>query len=215
MKPINPDRAGARFAPDTDPPEPVEARLSNASRLAIAGPARLIGYRYIHEAMGDDLIRRYTRALMDREMSFLPGIDLPACKAALIDRFANPALQDCVEWVNTNVSLDYLLDPIRDRLAAHASVDLLAFGAAAWIRRIRGKDQEGRPIDIGHPLAPLLRERAEAGGPDPAPVLAVGVLFGHLADNPAFVAAVGKQLAAIYAVGMRAALAALASEQGF
>lgn len=213
------DRVGAQFVPDITPYERMKLRLLNASHLAIAGPARLIGYGYIHEAMGDDLLWRYMRALMDREteptLLPVPGVDLPAYKAALIDRFANPAIRDSVERVNTDAALNYLLDPIRDRLAADAPIDLLAFGVAAWIRRIRGRDQEGRPIEIRHPLAALLRERAEAGRADPGPVLAIESLFGNLADNAAFLAAVGRQLAAIYAVGMRAALTALAKEQGF
>ncbi|KRB86456.1 hypothetical protein ASE00_07075 [Sphingomonas sp. Root710] len=213
------DRVGAQFVPDVTPYERMKLRLLNASHLAIAGPARLIGYRYIHEAMGDDLLRRYMRALMDREtgptLSPVPGVDLPAYKAALIDRFANPAVEDRVDRVNTDAALNYLLDPIRDLLAAGDPIDLLAFGVAAWIRRVRGRDQEGRPIEVCHPLAALLRERAEAGQADPCPVLAIETLFGDLAAHPAFAGAVGKQLAAIYAVGMRAALAALARELDF
>lgn len=213
------DRVGAQFVPDVTPYERMKLRLLNASHLAIAGPARLIGYSYIHEAIGDDLLRRYMRALMEREtgptLLPVPAVDLPAYKAALVDRFANPAIHDSVERVNTDAALGYLLDPIRDRLAVHAPIDLLAFGVAAWIRRVRGSDQEGRPIDIRHPLAALLRERAEAGGADPGPVLAIEPLFGDLGGNSVFLTTVGTQLAAIYAVGMRAALAALAREQGF
>ena len=213
------DRVGAQFVPDVTPYERMKLRLLNASHLAIAGPARLIGYSHIHEAMSDDLLRRYMRALMDREtgptVPPVPGVDLPAYKAALVDRFANPAIQDSVERVNTDAALNYLLDPARARLAANASIDLLAFGVAAWIRRVQGKDQEGRPIDIRHPLAALLRERAEAGGADPRPVLAIETLFGDLACNPVFVAAVGKQLGAIYALGMRAALTMLAKDLRF
>ncbi|WP_160299274.1 mannitol dehydrogenase family protein [Sphingomonas sp. SRS2] len=213
------DRVGAQFVPDVAPYERMKLRLLNASHLAIAGPARLIGYSYIHEAMGDDLLRRYMAALMEREtgptLLPVPGVDLAAYKATLIDRFANPAIQDGVDRVNADAALNYLLDPIRDRLAAREPIDLLAFGVAAWIRRVRGRDQEGRTIEVSHPLAALLRERAEAGGSDPAPVLAIGALFGNLAGDPVFVASVGKQLASIYAVGMRAALTALARELGF
>ncbi|MET0377274.1 MAG: mannitol dehydrogenase family protein [Rhizorhabdus sp.] len=213
------DRVGAQFVPDVEPYERMKLRLLNASHLAIAGPARLIGYTYIHEAMADDLLRRYMAALMDREtgptLLPVPGVDLPAYKAKLIDRFANPAIQDGVDRVNADAALNYLLDPIRDRLAVRAPIELLAFGVAAWIRRVRGRDQEGRTIEVRHPLATQLRERAEAGGCDPGPVLAIETLFGDLATNPVFVASVGKQLAGIYAVGMRAALTALAKELDF
>jgi mannitol 2-dehydrogenase len=213
------DRVGAQFVPDVTPYEIMKLRLLNASHLAISGPGRLIGYGYVHEAIGDDLLRRYMRALMDREtgptLPPVPGIDLTAYKASLIDRFANPAIRDSVERVNTDAALNYLLDPIREQLDRGQPVELLGFGVAAWIRRVRGEDERGAPIDVRHPLAALLRERAIAGGPDPMPVLRIESLFGTLADDAAFVAAIGRSLAAVYALGCRAALGTLAKEQDF
>lgn len=213
------DKVGAQFVTDVTPYEVMKLRLLNASHLAISGPGRLIGYTYVHEAMADDLLRRFMRALMDREtgptLLPVPGIDLDGYKATLIDRFANPAIGDSVERVNTDAALNYLLDPVRDRLAKGDAVDLLAFGVAAWIRRVRGQDEAGAPIDVRHPLAALLRERAMVGGSDPMPVLRIASLFGDLADQPVFVEAVARSLAAIYALGCRPALAGLAEEQGF
>lgn len=213
------DKVGAQFVPDVMPYEVMKLRLLNASHLAISGPGRLMDFTYIHEVMGDDLVRRYMRALMDREtgptLLPVPGIDLPAYKAMLIERFANPAIEDGVERVNTDAALNYLLDPVRDRLARGEPVDLLAFAVAAWIRRVRGEDEQGTTIDVRHPLAALLREKAVEGGADPMPVLRIESLFGTLADDPAFVAATGRSLAAIHGSGCRAALETLAKEQGF
>ena len=94
---------------------------------------RLAGYVTIDEAMADPLIARYMTALMDREtgptLPEVPGIDLPRYKATLIERFANPAIKDTVERVNTDAPLNILVDPIRDRLRAGEPVDLLAL---AW-----------------------------------------------------------------------------------
>jgi len=213
------DRVGAQFVPDVAPYELMKLRLLNASHLAIAGPGRLMDFDHILEVIGDDLVRRYMRALMDREtgptLLPVPGVDLQAYKATLIDRFANPAIRDSVERVNTDAALNYLLDPTRDRLDRGEPVDLLAFGVAAWIRRVRGVDERGAPIDIRHPLSALLRARAWEGGADPMPVLRIESLFGALADDPVFVAATGRSLAAIHGLGCRAALMALAKEQGF
>ena len=213
------DRVGAQFVADVAPYERMKLRLLNASHLAISGPARLIGYGFVHEAMEDELLGRFMRALMDRETGQtllpVPGIDLTAYKAALIERFANPAIRDTLDRVNADAPLNYLLDPIRDRLADGTSIELLAIGVAAWIRRVRGVDEQGRAIAVRHPISALLRERAEEGGADPMPVLRIASLFGDLADRPAFVAAVGKQLAAIYGYGMQAALSCAATEMDF
>ena len=80
---------------------------------------------------------------------------------------------------------------------------------------MRGEDEAGVAIDVRHPLAGLLREKATEGGSDPKPVLRIAALFGDLADDPIFVATVGKQLKAIYGLGMKRALASAAAELGF
>ena len=129
------DVVGAQFVADVDPYERMKLRLLNASHLAISGLGRLIGYNFVHEAMGDPALRRYMALLMQREtgptVPPLPGIDLDLYQATLLDRFANPAIADTVERVNTDAALNYLLDPIRDRLAQGRDVDLLSLAVAA------------------------------------------------------------------------------------
>ena len=116
------EAVGAQFVDDVAPYEFMKLRLLNASHLAVAGVGRLAGYVTIDEAMADPLISRYMTALMDREtgptLPPVPGIDLPLYKATLVERFANPAIKDTVERVNTDAPLNILVDPIRDRLRA-------------------------------------------------------------------------------------------------
>ncbi len=207
---------GAQFVPDVAPYEFMKLRLLNGSHLAVSGLGRLIGYDTIDQSMADPLIARMMTALMDREtgptLPEIPGIDLPAYKAKLIERFANPAIKDTVERVNTDAPLNVLLDPIRDRLAANAPLDILALALAAWLRRIRGEDEQGRPIDIKHPLAAELRARAIAGGPDPRPLLSLEPLFGPLGHDPALIAPVTTWLTALYEKGAAAALTQAATQ---
>src|SRR6266851_4619701 len=101
------------------------------------------------------------RALMDREtwptLPSVPGVDL--------QRFGNAAIKDTVDRVNADAPINLLLEPIRDRMAAGAKVDLLTLALAAWMRRVTGVEETGNPIRVVHPLADLLRERASAGAP--------------------------------------------------
>ena len=199
------DAVGAQFVSDVAPYELMKLRLLNASHLAVAGLGRLVGCVFIDEAMGDRRIRGFMRALMDREtgptLRPVPGVDLTVYKATLLERFANPAIKDTVERVNADAPLSYLLDPIHDRLRDGASVDLLSLALAAWMRRVRGVEEAGAPIDVRHPLAAELRERAIAGGPDPGPLLGLTALFGDLGASPALRAATGRWLASLYEVG--------------
>ena len=210
------DRVGAQFVADVAPFERMKLRLLNASHLTIAAPGQLIGHETIGETIADPLIRRYMVALMDREtgptLDPVPGVDLAEYKQRLIARFANPAIRDTTQRVNTDAPVNYLLEPIRDRLAAGQPIDLLAFGLAAWCRRARGADEAGRPIAVTHPLAGLLAERAAAGGSDPAPILSISALFGELGQDPRLVAAVARWLAALDRQGVRATLREAADE---
>jgi mannitol 2-dehydrogenase len=210
---------GAQFVDDVAPYEFMKLRLLNASHLAVSGVGRLAGYVTIDEAMADPLIARYMIALMDREtgptLPAVPGIDLPHYKATLVERFANPAIKDTVERVNTDAPLNILVDPIRDRLSAGQPLDLLALALAAWLRRVRGEDEQGQPIDVRHPLAEQLRAKAIEGGPDPRPLLGITQLFGDTGADPLLIEPVGRWLASLYAKGSRETLADAASVLGF
>ena len=204
------ETVGAQVVTDVAPYEYMKLRLLNASHLAVAGLGRLIGYRHIDEALRDPRMERYMRALMDREtgptLAPVPGVDLAAYKAALVERFANPAIGDTVDRVNADAPLNLLLDPIRDRLAAGGTVDLLALALAAWMRRVRGDDESGRSTEVRHPMAETLREKAVAGGADPRPLLSIEPLFGRLIDDEAFLCTLSRTLTMLYAIGADATL---------
>ena len=210
---------GAQFVADVAPYEFMKLRLLNASHLAVSGLGRLAGCVYVDEAMADPVMTRYMAALMDREtgptLLPVPGIDLADYKATLIRRFANPAIKDTVERVNTDAPLNVLVDPIRDRLRRDEGLDLLALALAAWLRRMRGEDEAGQPIDVRHPMAALLRERAVAGGEDPAPLLGIQELFGDMGADPRLIGPVGRWLALLYRSGSRATLDEAARTLGF
>jgi fructuronate reductase/mannitol 2-dehydrogenase len=210
---------GAQFVSDVAPYEFMKLRLLNASHLAVSGMGRLIGYVTIAESMEDPLIARFMAALMDREtgptLPDVPGIDLPRYKATLIERFANPAIRDTVERVNTDAPLNILVDPIRDRLRTGGSVDLLALALAAWLRGVRGEDEQGETIDVRHPLAEQLRAKAIEGGPDPRPLLAMTQLFGETGSDVRLQTAVSQWLALLYDKGAKATLQEASRSLGF
>jgi mannitol 2-dehydrogenase len=213
------EEVGAQFVSDVAPYEFMKLRLLNASHLAVSGMGRLAGYVTIAESMADPLIARFMTALMDREtgptLPDVPGIDLAQYKATLVERFANPAIKDTVERVNTDAPLNILVDPIRDRLARGGSVDLLALALAAWLRRVRGEDEQGAAIDVRHPLAVELRAKAIEGGPDPRPLLGIMQLFWETGADPRLQEAAGRWLASLYGKGARATLAEAATALRF
>ncbi|WP_428489495.1 mannitol dehydrogenase family protein [Rhodopila sp.] len=213
------EEVGAQFVADVAPYEFMKLRLLNASHLAVAGLGRLIGHNTIAEAMADAPIARFMAALMDREtgptLPEIPGIDLARYKATLIERFANPAIKDTVERVNTDAPLNVLVDPIRDRLRGGGSVELLALALAAWMRRVRGEDEQGQPIEIRHPLADELRAKAIEGGADPRALLGIARLFGDLGSDTRLCQPVGRWLGSLYDIGAAETLAEASRSLGF
>ena len=213
------DEVGAQFVDDVLPYEKMKLRLLNASHLAVAGLGRLAGYTFIDEAMADPLFPRYMAALMDREtgpsLAPVPGVDLAQYKRTLIERFANTAIKDTVERVNTDAPINLLVDPIRARLQSGGEVALLSLALAAWFRRVRGEDEQGQPIEVRHPMAALLREKAIEGGADPRPLLSIRALFGELGEDARLVEPLARWLASLYAAGSLATLRRAAAEAGF
>jgi mannitol-1-phosphate/altronate dehydrogenase len=199
------ERVGAQFVPDVAPYEFMKLRLLNASHLAIAGLGELAGYRFIHETVREPRLRRYMQALMDNEtgptLPLVPGVDLAAYKATLLERFGNATLMDTVARVNADAPVNLLVDPIRERLKTNGSIELLALALAAWLRRARGFDDDGQPIAVVHPLAAQLRAKAEEGGSDPRPLLGIDSLFGEVGRDERVIAAVGRWLESLTSVG--------------
>ena len=184
------DRVGAQFVGDVAPYEAMKLRLLNASHLATASLGALCGYETVDQTIADPLIRRYMVRLMDAEtgptLAPVEGVDLTAYKSALIDRFANPAIRDTVERIGVDAPVSLLLDPLQDRLAADAPIELLALGLAAWCRRVQ-LDAE-RPLE-GRPMGKaelMLQERARAHE-DPITFLSVEAIFGPVGRDPRLV----------------------------
>ncbi len=154
------DRFGAEPVADVRPYEAMKLRLLNASHSCIAYLGYLSGYQTVAETVADPAFTRFVAALMDEEVTptlrMPAGADLAPYKAALLERFANPALKHRTWQIAMDGSQKLpqrFLATIRDRLAAGAPFDRLALGVAAWMRYVRGVDETGAPIDVRDPLA--------------------------------------------------------------
>jgi mannitol 2-dehydrogenase len=68
---------------------------------------------------------------------------------------------------------------------------------------------------LRHALAPLLRQRALQGGPNPDALLSIEAVFSDLGTMPAFVEPLRHWLQSLYAVGIRRTLAAARAQLRF
>ncbi|MGH0251202.1 mannitol dehydrogenase family protein [Sinorhizobium meliloti] len=154
------EKAGALFVQDVSAFEFMKLRLLNGSHSTLAYLGYLAGAETVADAMALPGMEALVEGLMRHEVSptlpQLPGFDLPAYRAELLQRFRNPALRHRTWQIAMDGSQKLpqrLLGSIRDRLQAGAGYDRLALGVAAWMRYARGLDEAGRPIDVRDPHA--------------------------------------------------------------
>ena len=137
----------------------MKLRLLNGAHSSLAYLGYLAGYETVSEVMADPAFERFVRGLMEEATPTFPpppSADLRAYKAALIERFENPALkhrtwQICMD--GSQKLPQRLLGTIRDCLKLGAPFDRLALGVAAWMRYVTGIDEKGEAIDVRDPLA--------------------------------------------------------------
>jgi fructuronate reductase/mannitol 2-dehydrogenase len=207
------EAVGVQWVEDVRPYEFIKLRLLNATHLAISATGQLMGLDYVHQAVRDVRIRPLAQILMAREtgptVPPVPGVDLDEYKRDVVCRFANPTIADTTERVNTDASLNYLLDPLRDCMDAGRPAPALSFAVAAWIRRCAGRDDTGRTLPVSNPTAAALGRYASQTGRHPDLILSHRETFGDLSDRPTFRNEVGCWLRRMELEGTAAGLSAL------
>lgn len=153
--------AGAQFVVNVEPYELAKIRLLNVPHSAIAYAGSLLGLQFIHQSASDQTLELYLRALME-EIS--PTLEKPCAETGILDlvhyrnvlvfRFQNAAIQDTIDRVAQDGSAKYanqLVPIVKELLGMNRSVKFLAFAVAAWALHLRGKDLQGRSLNVFDP----------------------------------------------------------------
>lgn len=208
------EEVGAQMVDDVVPYELMKLRLLNASHQSLAHWGRLLHVDFADAAASDPDIAGVTRAFVEREalatLRPVPGIDLPAYVDTLFDRFRNPAIADTTARLAQDASdrmPKFVLPTVRDNLAAGRPVTLGGAIVAAWSLGDEGVAEDGSAIALddkrGIELA-AAAARQHAG--DDLAFISDPVVFGTLAQEPAFVEAFASALHAIRERGARAVM---------
>jgi mannitol 2-dehydrogenase len=205
--------AGVQLVDDVVPYELMKLRLLNAGHQVLAHLGRLAGFQHVHEVCSDPSFRRVLAGYLDAEgtptLPPVPGIDLAAYKAELVERFASPAVRDTLDRIRAEASdriPQFLLPVLRANLASGGPIDVAVTVLAAWARSAEGADDLGRPIGLTDARADALEQRARAG--DPLAFVADRELFGNLVEDERFT---GRYVAALESLRSRGTRATLES----
>jgi mannitol 2-dehydrogenase len=210
------ERVGVQLVEDVEPYELMKLRLLNAGHQTLAYFGYLCGYRFVHEAAQDPLLRAFLLAYLDHEaaptLPAVPGIDVHEYSHSIVERFSNAQIADPLErvcaWTSDRIP-KFLVPIIRAQLESGGELQRSAAVVASWARYAEGVDEEGRQIDVVDRLAPALTEIAGRQREDPDAFIRDRRLFDGLVDEPRFEDAFRFALASLHQRGARATLESL------
>ncbi len=167
------EAVGAELVSDVRPYETAKLRMLNGAHSFLAYVGLAHGHTYVHEAVADPALRPLVEALLREEaaptIAAGVGQDLAAYATALIERFANPALNHRLIQIAMDGSQKLpqrWLDTLAANQAMGRECPAILTGLAAWVRHLRGANG---PVD--DPRAAALG--GAAAGPNP-----ISALFG-------------------------------------
>lgn len=143
------ERAGVMLSGEVPVYEALKVGLLNGGHSAISHLGLLRGHVYVHDALGDSVVRDWLQAyLRDVAEVLRPphGVDVDAYCATLIRRFANAALQDTLLRLAQDSSAKFrqtLLPVLRQRIKQNLPIDIAARTIALWIHYLAGLADDG------------------------------------------------------------------------
>lgn len=147
------DKAGAELVPDVAPFEERKLRLLNASHSYLAYAGQLAGHQFVHEAIADPTLRAGVDALWDEAGSTVsrPASDsIDAYRAALLDRFAVPAMRHSLSQIAMDGSMklrERLVPILLARVAAGQEAPQTTRAIASWMAFVWNAVEAGEALN--------------------------------------------------------------------
>jgi fructuronate reductase len=165
------EQVGAQLVDDVTPFEFAKLRMLNATHSTMAYLSMLAGFETIDVAIADPSMHTLIDTMMRDEIAptlqVPASLDLDAYRAALLARYANPALKHRCAQIAMDGSQKIpprLLGTIAARLDANQPFTRLALAIAAWMRFLRGVADNGQRFEISDPMAARLTSLAASAG---------------------------------------------------
>ena len=140
------DDESVLFVGDVEPYETMKLRLLNSGHSALAAVGLLLGHRLVHASLADPDVAGFLAAYMAQVAATLgpvPGVDVEAYQARLVERFKNPKIADTLARLASDGSQKF------NSTLAHA------------LRAMRARDEAAPPPRVALALACFLLSFAE------------------------------------------------------
>ncbi|GBQ16442.1 polyol:NADP oxidoreductase [Komagataeibacter rhaeticus] len=207
------EKVGVEFVDDVAGYEQVKVRMLNAGHILLGALGLLLGYRYAHETVEDADLERFANAYWTLDAMPLidapAGVDLDVYRRRLLSRFSNRAVADTLLRICSDGASKvqvFWTDTVRRALARGHDLERIAFGIAAYLEMLRGRDERDETYS---PVEPTLDadQLALVNATDLAAALALPAFDGWRdMDTTALDQAVVRARRAIREHGVRAGL---------
>ena len=191
---------GVEMVKDVEFYETAKLRILNGAHSLLAYQGLCRNLKTVAEAVADPKLLQLTTEFLDQAGASLdipPGFDLANYKRSVIERFRNDALAHLLQQIAMDGSQKIpqrWLQAAQRNLERDRPISAIAAGVAAWMRYVRGQDDNGQHWLVDDPLAARLADchRRNADVRDTvADLLAIESIFApSLAAYPAFRTAV-------------------------
>jgi fructuronate reductase len=153
------ERHGAQITSEVHAFETAKLRMLNGAHSALAYIGLQRGHEYVHQAIADPVLGNLVNDLMRGEalptIEAAPGQDLGAYADALLERFANPALNHKLIQIamdgSQKIPQRWLETLAAAQVRGRRCPAILA-AMAAWLRHVRG-DNKARWGEVSDPRA--------------------------------------------------------------
>jgi fructuronate reductase len=166
------EAGGALFVADVTPYERMKLTMLNGTHSMLAYAGFLAGQKHVRDAMTDPdlctLVGRHLRAASGL-LQPLPGVDFQTYAAALVERFANPAIAHETFQIATDGTQKLpqrVFQPAMAAKAAGQDLRPFAFATAMWMRFCLRHRDDGAAYELRDPRAEELAAAVGQGGRD-------------------------------------------------
>lgn len=209
------ERVGVTLTDDIHAFERMKIRLLNGGHAILAYPAALMGIEFVHDAMGNELIRGYLRRVLKQDVmshvDSVPGFTPAEYLDSICGRFENPGVADTTARLchdGSNRQPKFIIPSVRDGLKAGRVPDGLALSSALWCHYCRGQTDAGAHIPDNDPDWAALQAAAQRATDDPKAWLMQDDIYGDLARHDGFITAFSSALKSVETRGTEETLKA-------
>lgn len=157
-------QGGVKIVQDLKPHEDMKIRGLNGAHLALGLVGTLAGEEFVHRSMVQPVIRPFIGTFLDQAAATvkLPASETSGLRTEVMGRFDSPAPDKLARLLNETSSkvsarlVNY--DAIKDGRGYEAS----AFAVAAWMRYMRGEDENGNRMNIADSRASEISNTLQA-----------------------------------------------------